>query len=155
MFSDQCTWPWGPCLLFELGQAPTPRLAVIMVKREPTPLKIGEACIKRILSSRPVSREWDNITQVVQWTRIMALLVQPAREGFCVLRTNRTREAERDFGGLPIRRDEGRVVDPPQRCLKRVFFSGDVKRALDGENLRRALRKETWSEIGVKRKERR
>ncbi|GFV99337.1 hypothetical protein TNCV_1513091 [Trichonephila clavipes] len=37
MLSDQCTWPWGHCLLFELGQAPTPRLAVIMVKREPAP----------------------------------------------------------------------------------------------------------------------
>ncbi|GFU21566.1 hypothetical protein TNCV_3827661 [Trichonephila clavipes] len=28
------------------------------------------------------------------------------------------------------------------------------ERALDGENLRRALKKETWSEIGVERKER-
>ncbi|GFT82060.1 hypothetical protein TNCV_3909931 [Trichonephila clavipes] len=32
-----------------------------------------------------------------------------------------TKEAERDFCGLPIRRDEGRVVDPPL-VLKRVFF---------------------------------
>ncbi|GFW81450.1 hypothetical protein TNCV_377981 [Trichonephila clavipes] len=35
MLYDKCTWPWGHCLLFELGQAPTPRLAVKMVKREP------------------------------------------------------------------------------------------------------------------------
>ncbi|GFV77523.1 hypothetical protein TNCV_1070521 [Trichonephila clavipes] len=34
MLNGQCTWPWGHCLLFELGQAPTPRLAVIMGKRE-------------------------------------------------------------------------------------------------------------------------
>ncbi|GFT45869.1 hypothetical protein TNCV_2250161 [Trichonephila clavipes] len=38
MLSDKCTWSWGHCLLFDLGQAPTPRLAVIMVKREPAPI---------------------------------------------------------------------------------------------------------------------
>ncbi|GFV34996.1 hypothetical protein TNCV_4053141 [Trichonephila clavipes] len=29
---DQSSWLWGLCLLFDLGEAPTPRLAVIMVK---------------------------------------------------------------------------------------------------------------------------
>ncbi|GFU71028.1 transposable element Tcb1 transposase [Trichonephila clavipes] len=38
MLSDKCTWPWGHCLFFDLRQAPTPRLAVIMVKREPVPI---------------------------------------------------------------------------------------------------------------------
>ncbi|GFU07333.1 hypothetical protein TNCV_2656411 [Trichonephila clavipes] len=38
MLSDECTWPWGHWLFFDLGQAPTPRLAVIMVKREPAPI---------------------------------------------------------------------------------------------------------------------
>ncbi|GFX49179.1 hypothetical protein TNCV_5041731 [Trichonephila clavipes] len=38
-------------------------------KRTGTPLTIGEACLRRILSSRPVSREWDNRTQVVWRTR--------------------------------------------------------------------------------------
>ncbi|GFX89198.1 hypothetical protein TNCV_20941 [Trichonephila clavipes] len=34
---------------------------------------------------------------------------------------NRTREAERDFCDLPIRRDEGRVVNTPL-VFKRVLF---------------------------------
>ncbi|GFW12931.1 hypothetical protein TNCV_3328641 [Trichonephila clavipes] len=29
---DKCTWPWGHCLLFDLGGAPTTRLAAIKVK---------------------------------------------------------------------------------------------------------------------------
>ncbi|GFW11612.1 hypothetical protein TNCV_42471 [Trichonephila clavipes] len=33
--SDQCTWPWGHYILFDLGEAPTPRLAVIIVKEVP------------------------------------------------------------------------------------------------------------------------
>ncbi|GFW05279.1 hypothetical protein TNCV_3357981 [Trichonephila clavipes] len=61
----------------------------------------------------------------------MALLVQTALECFCGLRMNRTREVEGDFCGLLLRRDEERVVDPPL-----VF-----KRALEGENLKRALNK--------------
>ncbi|GFW57339.1 hypothetical protein TNCV_542531 [Trichonephila clavipes] len=80
-----------------------------------------------------------------------------ARVCFCVLRTNRTREAEGDFCGLPMRRDEGRIVDPPL-VFKRVFL-GDERRTLDGENLRRALKKgsfERWrTESGVERTERR
>ncbi|GFW16109.1 hypothetical protein TNCV_4681011 [Trichonephila clavipes] len=59
---------------------------------------------------------------------------------FLCVRKNRTREAERDFYGLPIRRDEERVVDPPL-VFKRVFFSGDERRALDRENWMRARRK--------------
>ncbi|GFU93376.1 uncharacterized protein TNCV_1861061 [Trichonephila clavipes] len=33
MLCDKCKWPWGHCLLFDLGQAPTPRLAVIDNRR--------------------------------------------------------------------------------------------------------------------------
>ncbi|GFX93037.1 hypothetical protein TNCV_139811 [Trichonephila clavipes] len=40
---------------------------------------------------------------------------------FGVLCANSTREAERDFCDLPIRRNEGRVVDPPL-VFKRDFF---------------------------------
>ncbi|GFU83319.1 hypothetical protein TNCV_3739301 [Trichonephila clavipes] len=69
----------------------------------------------------------------------MAPLVQMARKCICVLRTNRTKEAVGDFCGLPMRRDEGRVVDPP--CCLKGGFLGDVRRALEGENLRRALKK--------------
>ncbi|GFV70959.1 hypothetical protein TNCV_2355031 [Trichonephila clavipes] len=64
---------------------------------------------------------------------------QTARECICVLRTNRTREVEGDFCGLPMRRDEGRVVDPPL-VFKKIFL-GDEMRALDGYNLRSALKK--------------
>ncbi|GFV16291.1 hypothetical protein TNCV_1670961 [Trichonephila clavipes] len=38
-----------------------------------------------------------------------------------------------------MRRDEGRIVDPPL-VFKRVFL-GDERRDLDGENLGRALKK--------------
>ncbi|GFW17881.1 hypothetical protein TNCV_1134811 [Trichonephila clavipes] len=38
MLSDRCTRPWGHWVLFDLGQAPTPRLTVIMVKSEPAPI---------------------------------------------------------------------------------------------------------------------
>ncbi|GFT90826.1 hypothetical protein TNCV_3863801 [Trichonephila clavipes] len=96
-------------------------------------------------------------------------LGQTARVCIGVLRTNRTREAERDFCGLPIRRDEGRVVDPPL-VFKRVF-SGDEeeepcpgsreleRRALFGNVPRKNLGwrqlEESAKEIGVERKERR
>ncbi|GFV49103.1 hypothetical protein TNCV_236371 [Trichonephila clavipes] len=69
----------------------------------------------------------------------MAPLVQTAQECICVLCTNRTREALGDFCGLPMRRDEGRVVDPP--LVFKKGFLGDERRALDGENLGRALKK--------------
>ncbi|GFV33678.1 hypothetical protein TNCV_4567931 [Trichonephila clavipes] len=56
-----------------------------------------------------------------------------------VLCANRTREAERDFCDLPIRRDEGRVVNT-LLVFKRVLFEEMKKKderercpALDGE----------------------
>ncbi|GFX14320.1 hypothetical protein TNCV_1768141 [Trichonephila clavipes] len=67
-------------------------------------------------------------------------MVQTARVCICVLRTNRARETERVFCSLSMRRNEGHVLDPPM-VFKKGFFSGDERRALDGENLRRALKK--------------
>ncbi|GFU34698.1 hypothetical protein TNCV_1994081 [Trichonephila clavipes] len=86
----------------------------------------------------------------------------------------------RDFYGLPIRRDEGRVVDPPLVFKRGFFFQETRKRspALDGEKEkpcpgsreleRRALfgnvlrespgwrqLEESAKEIGMERKERR
>ncbi|GFW19958.1 hypothetical protein TNCV_866641 [Trichonephila clavipes] len=69
----------------------------------------------------------------------MAPLIQTALVCICVLCTNRVRDAEGDFGGMPMKRDEGRVVDPP--LVFKRFFLGNGKRALEGENLRRALKK--------------
>ncbi|GFX06574.1 hypothetical protein TNCV_3018081 [Trichonephila clavipes] len=48
--------------------------------------------------------------------------------GFCEGDTrNRTREVKRDFSDLPIRRSEGRVVNPPL-VLKRVLFEEKERR---------------------------
>ncbi|GFU30443.1 hypothetical protein TNCV_270871 [Trichonephila clavipes] len=100
------------------------------------------------------------------WTRNYGALGQTARVGIGVLCANRTREAKRDFCDLPIRRDEGRVVDPPLVFI-RVFFSGKTRerspvldgvkgkkpcpgwrkherRALVGTDWNRALRRLEW-----------
>ncbi|GFY25269.1 hypothetical protein TNCV_2483891 [Trichonephila clavipes] len=62
------------------------------------------------------------------------------------VRTNRTREVEGDFCGLPVRRDERRVVDPPL-----VFIMGSRRR----EESHKEKRLGRWrTEIGVERKER-
>ncbi|GFT08422.1 hypothetical protein TNCV_2751471 [Trichonephila clavipes] len=58
---------------------------------------------------------------VQMWTRNYGALGQTARVCFGVLCANRTREVKRDFGDLPIRRSEGRVVNTPL-VLKRVLF---------------------------------
>ncbi|GFW39014.1 hypothetical protein TNCV_1830061 [Trichonephila clavipes] len=59
MLSDKCTWSWYHCLLFDLGQPPTPRLAVMMVKREPAPIDNRRSpCMRRTRAPRQVSKEW-------------------------------------------------------------------------------------------------
>ncbi|GFY18851.1 hypothetical protein TNCV_3875391 [Trichonephila clavipes] len=58
---------------------------------------------------------------VQMWTRNYGALGQTARVCFGVLCANRTREVKRDFGDLPIRRSEGRVVNTPL-VFKRVHF---------------------------------
>ncbi|GFX27855.1 hypothetical protein TNCV_3082781 [Trichonephila clavipes] len=60
---------------------------------------------------------------VQMWTRNYGALGQTARVCFGVLCANRTREVMRDFGDLPIRRSEGRVVNTPL-VFKRVLFEG-------------------------------
>ncbi|GFU96220.1 hypothetical protein TNCV_855931 [Trichonephila clavipes] len=64
------------------------------------------------------------------WTRNYGALGQTARVCFGVLCANRTREVKRDFGDLPIRRDEGRVVNTPL-VFKRVLFPGERKKEGD------------------------
>ncbi|GFU55965.1 hypothetical protein TNCV_1557211 [Trichonephila clavipes] len=57
--SDQCTWPRGHCLLFDLREAPL----TIMTgshngqRRTGTRLTKSEACLQRTLSPRSASRE--------------------------------------------------------------------------------------------------
>ncbi|GFV74903.1 hypothetical protein TNCV_1041411 [Trichonephila clavipes] len=111
MLCDKCTWPWGHCLLlFELGKAPTPRLAVIMVKRElaPNDNRRSLSCrLGRCQENGIIEHRWcDGQELWHSWSR-------RSESVFCVLRSNRTREAETDFCGLPIRRDEGLVVGRP------------------------------------------
>ncbi|GFX67444.1 hypothetical protein TNCV_3463331 [Trichonephila clavipes] len=123
---------------------------------------------RRSLSPRPVVREGDNRKR---WRDgqvcpdvgqgIMAPWARRARVCIGVLCVNRTREAERDFCDLPIRRDEGRVVDPPL-VFKRVFFL-ETKKPEKGALLWGGGRKipgwrqleESAKEVGVERKERR
>ncbi|GFX76618.1 hypothetical protein TNCV_3163361 [Trichonephila clavipes] len=57
------------------------------------------------------------------WTRNYGALVQTARVCFGVLCANQTREVKRDFCDLPMRRNEGRVVNIPL-VFKRVLFQG-------------------------------
>ncbi|GFX15982.1 hypothetical protein TNCV_522891 [Trichonephila clavipes] len=64
------------------------------------------------------------------------------------------KRSQGDFYGLPMRRDVEHVVDPPL-VFKRGFLV-DERRALDGENLRRAPPLGRWrTEIGGERKKRR
>ncbi|GFX77757.1 hypothetical protein TNCV_1106741 [Trichonephila clavipes] len=67
---------------------------------------------------------------VQMWTRNYGALGQTARVCFGVLCANRTREVKRDFGDLPIRRSEGRVVNTPL-VFKRVLFQKKRKRRGD------------------------
>ncbi|GFT17135.1 hypothetical protein TNCV_4738551 [Trichonephila clavipes] len=75
---------------------------------------------------------------------IMVPLVQTSRVCICVLRMNRTREAEADFCGLPMRRDEGHVVDPPL-VFKKGFFRRREKSPGWRELEESTNEKESWT----------
>ncbi|GFV69888.1 hypothetical protein TNCV_1982551 [Trichonephila clavipes] len=81
---------------------------------------------------------------VQMWTRNYGALGQTARVCFGVLCTNRTREVKRDFGDLPIRRSEGRVVNTPL-VFKRVLFEEKKKR---GEGKDKRVRERERTEVG-------
>ncbi|GFV18358.1 hypothetical protein TNCV_3127751 [Trichonephila clavipes] len=61
------------------------------------------------------------------WTRNYGALGQTARVCFGVLCANRTRGVKRDFCDLPMRRNEGRVVNT-HLVFKRGSFSGERKK---------------------------
>ncbi|GFT57334.1 hypothetical protein TNCV_3969591 [Trichonephila clavipes] len=69
---------------------------------------------------------------------------------FCVLRANRTREVKRDFCDLPIRRNEGRVVNTPL-VFKRVLIHEE--RGKTGEREEREKKKESRKEETEKERE--
>ncbi|GFU98897.1 hypothetical protein TNCV_3381431 [Trichonephila clavipes] len=96
---------------------------------------------------------------VQMWTRNYGALGQTARVCFGVLCANRTREVKRDFGDLPIRRSEGRVVNTPL-VFKRVLFEKKRTREkgqespgerTDGRRRRDEEREETERESGRER----
>ncbi|GFV24984.1 hypothetical protein TNCV_884501 [Trichonephila clavipes] len=92
----------GSLLLFDLGEAPTPRLAVIMAKGGPAP-----HCNRRSLSKK---------NPVVSANGGRGRLLWPANE-------------------------KGRGVWCGPTLVFKIVFLGDERRALDGENLKRALKK--------------
>ncbi|GFY16097.1 hypothetical protein TNCV_3531001 [Trichonephila clavipes] len=75
-----------------------------------------QCCVKGILGTGGVM---DKCVQM--WTRNYGALGQTARVCFGVLCANQTREVKRDFCDLPMRRNEGRVVNTPL-VFKRVLF---------------------------------
>ncbi|GFW81674.1 hypothetical protein TNCV_2883481 [Trichonephila clavipes] len=70
------------------------------------------------------------------WTRNYGALGQTARVCFGVLCANRTRVVKRDFGDLPIRRDEGRVVNTPLEFKRVLFEEGEGGRRRDQKERR-------------------
>ncbi|GFT54371.1 hypothetical protein TNCV_2727081 [Trichonephila clavipes] len=89
---------------------------------------------------------------VQMWTRNYGTFCQTAWVCFGVLCANRTREVKRDFGDLPIRRSEGRVVNTPL-VFKRVLF--EKKRTGREEKEQRKRTRESGRENGRKEEERR
>ncbi|GFW89977.1 hypothetical protein TNCV_3741631 [Trichonephila clavipes] len=61
----------------------------------------------------------------------------------------------RGRGALPWMEKKKKPCPRTREHERRALVGTDWKRALAGWNLRRALKKMTWSEIGVERKERR
>ncbi|GFW75748.1 hypothetical protein TNCV_4429311 [Trichonephila clavipes] len=125
MLSDKCTWRhW---LLFNLGEVPTPRLAVIMVKRESAPIDNRRSLYKKHTVAladvkRMALRNKGVIDKCVQMLdKNMAPLVsrRPGSVFVCYARIGLGRPRA-DFCDLPMRRDEGRVVDQPL-VFKRDF----------------------------------
>ncbi|GFV18910.1 hypothetical protein TNCV_4757951 [Trichonephila clavipes] len=86
---------------------------------------------------------------VQMWTRNYGALGQMARVCFGVLCANRTREVKRDFGDLPIRRSEGRVVNTPL-VFKRVLFG---KKRAEKKDKKDRERERTGGDPGDPKKE--
>ncbi|GFW05702.1 hypothetical protein TNCV_3407681 [Trichonephila clavipes] len=85
---------------------------------------------------------------VQMWRRNYGALGQTARVCFGVLWANRTREVKREFCDLPIRRNEGRVVNTPL-VFKRVLFQEKGTGGKRGEKERKELGKdEGWFFLG-------
>ncbi|GFY24996.1 hypothetical protein TNCV_2691871 [Trichonephila clavipes] len=110
------------------------------------------------MSSRLVSREWDNRNRWCDGQVCpevgQGIMVPWSRRSGCVFGC---------YGQIGLGRPretldtKGRKKPcPGSRGLERRALVGtEWKRALAGENTRRALKKGTWNEIGVDRKERR
>ncbi|GFU05115.1 hypothetical protein TNCV_574631 [Trichonephila clavipes] len=92
---------------------------------------------------------------VQMWTRNYGALGQTARVCFGVLCANRTIEVKRNFGDLPIRRSEGRVVNTPL-VVKKGAFSGDRRKEKEEKRKKRVREREgTEGEGEAEKRERR
>ncbi|GFT62054.1 hypothetical protein TNCV_3812171 [Trichonephila clavipes] len=106
--------------------------------RAGTPSTIGEACLKRILSPRPVLREGDNRNR---WRD--GQVCPDVGQG--IMAPWARRHGRRGRGALPCREKRKKPCPGSKK---------HERRALVGTDWKRALKKRTWSEFGVERKER-
>ncbi|GFY08571.1 hypothetical protein TNCV_810041 [Trichonephila clavipes] len=132
--------------------------------RAGAPLTIGEAYLKIIMSSFLVLSEGDTRNrwrdgQVCPDVGQGSMAPWARRPG-CVLACDAQigRGRPRDFCDLPIRRDEGRVVDTPL-VFKRVLFQEkreetekEKKKSRERERSQPWREKRAESEIGVERR---
>ncbi|GFX60669.1 hypothetical protein TNCV_4917191 [Trichonephila clavipes] len=101
LLNDQCTWPWGHCLLFELRKSADTQTGRHNGEKKPAPI--------------------DN-----------SVLKESCRLGWC-----------RENGII----EPGGVMDKCVQKLDKDDMGGKRSSALDRENLRRALKKGTWSGV--------
>ncbi|GFV37347.1 hypothetical protein TNCV_1757851 [Trichonephila clavipes] len=113
-----------------------------MVKDSRHPLTIGEACLKRIMSSFLVLREGDTRNR---WRD--GQVCPDVGQG--IMAPWARRPGRRETGEREILSGMGKKEKPCPGSRKHE------RKALVGMDWKRALKKRTWSEIGVKRKERR
>ncbi|GFW87477.1 hypothetical protein TNCV_1301221 [Trichonephila clavipes] len=132
--SDQCTWPWGHCLLSELREWRQQTGRHNGLKEFGAPLTVGEAYLKIIMSSFLGFCEWNTRNR---WRdgqvcpdvdKELWRLGPDFRVCFGVLCANKKKEeVKRDFGDLRIRRSEGSVVNTPL-VFKRFLLEGKEKK---------------------------
>ncbi|GFU16270.1 hypothetical protein TNCV_4422251 [Trichonephila clavipes] len=146
MLSDKCTWPWDHWLLFDLGQAPIPRLAVIMVKRETAPIDNGRSLSKKnpvasagvermgcdnflfVIYSRRYTRNSPQLFNSLTLTDADAIVrgkqtSHPVKKHFIpdlncnrVISTTVARLRTRDFKGMKISPDGQRIYNTCPNC---------------------------------------
>ncbi|GFX77631.1 uncharacterized protein TNCV_4223901 [Trichonephila clavipes] len=96
LWNDQCTWPWGHCLLPELR----------------------EWSLQTVLFEGDARNRWRDGPVCPAVDKELWRLGPDGSGVFCA---NRTREVKRDFVDLRIKGSEGRVVNTPLLFKKGCF----------------------------------